>query len=101
MAVGVDPFRLVRRLVHESTERIRAQLGASDGEATGAATGGTEDKGGAAAAASFVDKFGWCTWDSFYTMVTPEGVVWCGVVCMCILWSFFSADPCQPELRAL
>mmetsp|Transcript_18004 Transcript_18004/g.23702 ORF Transcript_18004/g.23702 Transcript_18004/m.23702 type:complete len:953 (+) Transcript_18004:80-2938(+) len=23
---------------------------------------------------AFLDTFGWCTWDSFYTQVTPEGV---------------------------
>lgn len=24
---------------------------------------------------SFLDWFGWCTWDAFYTDVTAEGVV--------------------------
>ncbi|CAN0361930.1 unnamed protein product, partial [Ectocarpus sp. 13 AM-2016] len=34
-----------------------------------------DDEGKERPVASFVDSFGWCTWDSFYTMVTPEGVL--------------------------
>ncbi|CAM9672683.1 unnamed protein product, partial [Laminaria digitata] len=85
VAVGPDPFRLMRRLVHESTERVRAQLGvgvreAPAGTPTGAPTieRGTEEEEEEeeeGAVAEFVDTFGWCTWDSFYTMVTPEGVL--------------------------
>lgn len=94
VATGPDPFRLVRRLVRQATERLRAQLlsleekagptcqtaaaGAGGGsvgtvppaEGDGC-SGGDRTKG--AMPASFVDTFGWCTWDSFYTMVTPEG----------------------------
>ena len=39
VAVGKDPFRLMRRLVHESTERLRAQLDVSVGAPTGTPTG--------------------------------------------------------------
>lgn len=98
VATGPDPFRLVRRLVRRATERLRAQLlsleekagptcqpaagGAGGGSAGGAVLPAEEGgDGGSAgvraegpmATASFVDTFGWCTWDSFYTMVTPEG----------------------------
>lgn len=76
VATGPDPFRLVRRLVREATERLRAQLqslsleGGRGGDLVGDGRGdGPKD----ALAASFVDTFGWCTWDSFYTMVSPEG----------------------------
>lgn len=90
VAVGLDPFRLMRRLVHESTERLRAQLGVSVVAPTEAPTGAPtvergkeeEEEEVEGAMAEFVDTFGWCTWDSFYTMVTPEGGVRCsGVQC--------------------
>lgn len=65
VATGPDPFRIVRRLVREAKQRLKAQLGLQEGGAGGAGL----------AVAAFVDTFGWCTWDSFYTMVTPEGAV--------------------------
>lgn len=107
VATGPDPFRLVRTLVREAAERLRAQLQslsleegrgsaagaagadaagadvAGDGAAVAAQSGDSVVCGGGpkdALAASFVDTFGWCTWDSFYTMVTPEGAArmrWC------------------------
>lgn len=107
VATGPDPFRLVRRLVREATERLRAQLRSlslEEGRGSAAARAGAVAVAGDAGAvvaggggvvvaaeggdsvgdgrgdgpkealaASFVDTFGWCTWDSFYTMVTPEG----------------------------
>lgn len=88
VAVGKDPFRLMRRLVHESTERLRAQLDVSVGAPTGTPTGartierGKEEEEDEEAVAEFVTMFGWCTWDSFYTMVTPEGAVRWGAVLM-------------------
>lgn len=65
VATGADPFRLARRLVSLATKRLRAQL----------LSGGRNDDEDArpGPVARFVDTFGWCTWDSFYTMVTPEG----------------------------
>lgn len=63
VAAGNNPFSLVRRLVHEAVRRLREQLdlpGAAEGKPPGRS-------------AAFADMFGWCTWDSFYTMVTPQG----------------------------
>lgn len=68
VAVGEDPFRLVRRLVGEATDRLRQQLGSG-----GAGEG--EAKGADSTVAGFVDTFGWCTWDSFYTKVAAEGAM--------------------------
>lgn len=66
VATGQDPFRLARRVVGEATKRLKDQLGlarVSEGYAQ------------PVKAAGFADTFGWCTWDSFYTMVTPEGAL--------------------------
>lgn len=70
VAVGPDPFRLVRRLVHEAIRRLKTQLNLRDG---GAGADGVMIPVEETRVASFVDQFGWCTWDSFYTMVSPEG----------------------------
>ena len=83
VSVGLDPFRLMRRLVHESTVRLRAQLGERVGAVAETPTAPPttkraneeEDEEEEETVAEFVDTFGWCTWDSFYTMVTPEGAV--------------------------
>lgn len=68
---------------------------AGDGVAAAATEGGDsagegrgDGRGGGpkdALTASFVDTFGWCTWDSFYTMVTPEGATHAGAdrCCSC------------------
>ncbi|CAN0114655.1 unnamed protein product [Ectocarpus sp. 12 AP-2014] len=88
VATGPDPFRLVQRLVREATDRLGAQLvslkeGARsatvaervDPGACGKDRDSCDDEDKERPVASFVDSFGWCTWDSFYTMVTPEGVL--------------------------
>ncbi|CBN77415.1 Alpha-galactosidase, family GH36 [Ectocarpus siliculosus] len=88
VATGPDPFRLVQRLVREATDRLSTQLvslkeGARsatvaervDPGACGEDRGSCDDEGKGRPVASFVDSLGWCTWDSFYTMVTPEGVL--------------------------
>lgn len=92
VAVGEDPFGLVRRLVGEATARLRKQLGS--GGAEGGAKKGTE-----ATVAGFVDTFGWCTWDSFYTMVTAEGEMppTCGVLAgvICSLGLLYTCGLCS------
>lgn len=65
VATGSEPFRLVHKLAIEATRRLRGQLGY--GTETPVVANNTET------VPDFVDSFGWCTWDSFYTMVTPEG----------------------------
>lgn len=70
VAAGPDPFRLAQRVVLTARQRLREQLGvecSSKGGPAEAVTSVSQEAG-------FVDKLGWCTWDSFYTMVTPEGI---------------------------
>ncbi|CAM9418058.1 unnamed protein product, partial [Hapterophycus canaliculatus] len=92
-ATGPEPFRLAEKLVREATERLRAQLASiKEAEGTGGSVAVAEDNGQStprdggdgspdgmegeeALTASFADTFGWCTWDSFYTMVSPEGIL--------------------------
>lgn len=71
VAAGPDPFRLVQRLVLTARQRLREQLGVECSGEEGPAEAVTL----VSQEAGFVDKLGWCTWDSFYTMVTPEGIV--------------------------
>lgn len=68
VAVGSDPFSLARTVLLEARRLLREQLGLGSG-------GRGEEGEPVPSSADFVDKFGWCTWDSFYTMVTPEGDV--------------------------
>lgn len=65
VATGSEPFRLVHKLVIEATRRLREQLGYG--------TDAPVVANKSATVPGFVESFGWCTWDSFYTMVSPEG----------------------------
>ncbi len=56
VAIGSDPYALVRRGACAIAEQLGSRLRA--------------DK----PTPSFVDRFGWCTWDAFYRDVTPEKV---------------------------
>lgn len=67
VAQGPDPFRLTERLVQEAAQRLRKQLDMD----------GIQENAPPPPSAEFVDTFGWCTWDSFYTMVNPQGSFTC------------------------
>ena len=58
VAVGSDPFQLVK-----------------EGLANVAEAMGTFDVLDNKKIPSSVDDFGWCTWDAFYSKVTPEGIL--------------------------
>ena len=58
VAGGADPFALVRSAVEEVAGRLRTFRPLSQKELPPS-----------------VDTFGWCTWDAFYSKVTPAGVL--------------------------
>ena len=58
VAVGDDPFALIK----EGMQQVSQKLG----------TFRTLDE---KPLPPFVDEFGWCTWDAFYSKVTPEGIL--------------------------
>ncbi|CAM9194986.1 unnamed protein product, partial [Phaeothamnion confervicola] len=81
---GPDPFALASAAVRIARDRRRAELEKAEPAAAAAAAAAAVAAATATVAAAaagcgrpprFVDHFGWCTWDSFYTMVTPAGVI--------------------------
>ena len=70
LALGPDPFELARLAVQTAAQAIRRREGWPASAPQAAPDAAVE-----AARPSFADRFGWCTWDSFYTDLAPGRVL--------------------------
>jgi len=80
VGVDTDPFNLLQTAFSQIAQRLQGQVRSGVGAWNPTAatsfplTAQSTEQTKESCQPTFLDSFGWCTWDSFYTQVNPEGV---------------------------